>query len=231
MKLSKEVLKELNSIRDNINEDIDYKILRYNYFNEKDHWGCLCSAMDWIDVAKEVIIDTKLNRVEFKYIWKDLYSYLSAVDIIVEAISQIYNVVFKGKYKKDIFNGEKNVFKNNQLNKSDYDYFKHIRAVFGAHPVSIIEEKNKYEYKFASWPILKRFNISNDYDYSVFIYSSNKEENHKVFGFNVDEINEYLSKYVLLLPKIYKKIDEEKKKFGLKNKDIDINSENFEESK
>ena len=227
MNLSKEVLEELNSLRHNINEDVDYKILRYNYFNKKDHWACLCSAMDWIDVAKETIITTELNKTEFKYIWRDLYSYLSAVDIIVEAISQIYNVAFGKKHKIDIFDDAKDIFKNNPLNVSDYDYFKHIRAVFGAHPVSIKEKSEKYEYKFASWPIPKQFIVGTNYDYSVFIYSSNKKENHQIFGFNIDEINKYLSKYVLFLPEIYKKIDEEKEKFYLENKNINTNLEDI----
>ena len=68
--------------------------------------------MDWIDVAKENI-DSDLLRKEFKYMWKDVYSYLSAVDIIVDGIIQIHRVVFE---TKDTIFKDNTIFKNN-LNK------------------------------------------------------------------------------------------------------------------
>ena len=214
MIISKQAQLELDKLREHITKDTNYKIQKYCNLNSKDLWGCLCSIMDWIDVAKETLINMEMNVKEFKYIWKDMYIYISSVDIIIESITQLYSVFFED-HKNDIFNKETKVFINNPLNMSDYDYFKQIRSVFGAHPNSIKESETKPPiYKFASWPVTRELmNGTTSFDYSTFIYSSNKSENHKEFGFNIKDINKFLEKYIFYLPTIYKKIEEEKKKF------------------
>ena len=80
--ITKNILEKLETLRDKINENVEYMILKYDLSNNKNHWNCICSAMDWIDVAKENI-DSDLIRKEFKYMWKDVYSYLSAVSCLL----------------------------------------------------------------------------------------------------------------------------------------------------
>ena len=210
--ITKNILGKLGNLREKMNEDVEYMILKYDLSNDKNHWSCICSAMDWIDVAKDNI-DTDLISKDNKYMWRDVYCYLSAVDIIVEAITQIHRVVFKTN--KTIFN-DNTIFENN-LKKNDYDYFKHIRAVFGAHPISIDEIGNK---KYASWPTS---GIFSGYDFAVLIYDSNKEnEKSRIFGFKIDEVNKFLWKYVQYLDKIYMQIDKKQKEFINNMKNITI---------
>ena len=201
--ITKNILEKLETLRDKINENVEYMILKYDLSNNKNHWNCICSAMDWIDVAKENI-DSDLIRKEFKYMWKDVYSYLSAVDIIIDGIIQIHRVVFE---TKDTIFKENTIFKNN-LNKNDYEYFKHIRAVFGAHPVNIDEKGNK---KYASWITQ---GIFTDYDFAVLIYDSNKDNQlSKQFGFKINEVNQFLWKYVQYLDEIYLQIFKKQEEF------------------
>lgn len=208
-KITKDILENLDIIRDKINEDVEYMILKYDNLNSNDHWSCLCSAMDWIDVAKNNIDNEKINMIDFNLMWKDVYAYLSSIDIITEAISQIYRVIFEVPKERDIFNNSRSIFKGNYLEMTDYDFFKHLRAIFGAHPVKVSEDG---VYKFASWPSSKKMGIGKN-DISVHLYSSNKENSIKEVGFDFLDINKFLKKYIVILPKIYKQIDVKKIEF------------------
>lgn len=217
LKITEDILKDLEILRDKINEDVEYMILKYDNLNFSDHWSCLCSAMDWIDVAKNNINSQKINLTDFNLMWKDVYGYLSSVDIIIESISQIYKVVFEVPKERDIFNGDKSIFEGKYLNMTDYDFFKHLRAIFGAHPVKVSEGGI---FKFASWPSSKKMGIGKN-DVSVHLYSSKKQSNIKEVGFDFTDTDKFLKKYTTILSKIYKQIDTKKIEFiNSKKKEI-----------
>lgn len=217
LKMTESILDDLEILRDKINEDVEYMILKYDNLNFNDHWSCLCSAMDWIDVAKNNINSEKINLTDFHLMWKDVYAYLSSIDIIIESISQIYKVVFEVPKERDVFNDDKSIFKGKYLNMTDYDFFKHLRAIFGAHPVKVSEGGI---FKFASWPSSKKMGIGKN-DVSVHLYSSKKQSNIKEVGFDFSDTNKFLKKYTSVLSKIYEQIDTKKIEFiNSKKKEI-----------
>lgn len=127
-------------LRARVNQD-NFVYFYYSNRNEKNNFNCICSAMDWIDVALEYINDYKfscnysLNRQSI-----DFYTYISCIDIIFQAINQLSRVLLD--CRNDIFNGEKDCFISRCeafIDKDDNAYFKEIRACFGAHPVNIGE--------------------------------------------------------------------------------------------
>jgi len=214
MDFKETIINQIDVFRDKINEDNDFIILKYNIMNSKNLWNCICSAMDWMDVAKEHVADLSSNTKRWKELWKDIYSYLSAVDIIVESIEQLYRVVFK---KNDILlNNDTSIFNDIRLFKDDNEYFKHIRAIFGAHSVNVEENNTR---KFASWPTN---DIYTEYDYAVLLYSSNKNDEDVVFGFKIEDVNKYLLKRVKFLENILIKINEQKNKFYAEMKEKEI---------
>jgi len=77
--------------------------------------------MDWITVAVTNINDMKKDNSNIDIQSMQIYSYISSIDIISEAITQLYRVIVN---KKTIpFKGEKSIFTDNSLFKDDNDYF------------------------------------------------------------------------------------------------------------
>ena len=70
-----------------------------------------------------------------------MYSYISSVDIIVEAVQQLHRVIFSTA--EQLFSKDTDCFPQNKFNKNDLDYFKTIRSCFGAHPVNLDEPGNE----------------------------------------------------------------------------------------
>jgi len=208
--VTKLILEKLDKVRDKINENSNYIILKYSYLNNKDFWNLTCSAMDWIDVAKNNIDSDKIENKNNLFVWKDLYIYLSSVDIIINAIIQLYRVFFETE--NELLFGDTTIFKGEYLNKSDYEYFKHIRAIFGAHPMDIKENCIR---KFASWPVSGLY----EEEYTCLLYSSEKNQDSMgKFGFNTIDVNKLLLKYVNYLDNIYAEIDNRKLQFDNKKK-------------
>ena len=159
----------INTFRDKVNED-NMVFNMYHCCNNKNKWNIICSAMDWITVAVDGINEISLpsnannNLSSIAYI-----SFIMCIDILWESIQQLHRVIFNTS--KIPFRGEKRIFRNNILSKSDNEYFKTIRACFAAHPVNLDDHftsLNKKEKRYASWS--GRFFGSGDF--SVILYSN-----------------------------------------------------------
>ena len=89
----------------------------YKNVNGKNLWNIICSSMDWITIAvhyicsKECLCFSKDNYVNSVKV----YSYISCIDILLEATKQLHRV-FVGNKK---FNRSSDIFKNKPANVSD----------------------------------------------------------------------------------------------------------------
>lgn len=54
-------LDKIEAFRDEVNKD-KFVFSRYKMVNGKNQWGCICSAMDWITVAIEYIMQFRTSR-------------------------------------------------------------------------------------------------------------------------------------------------------------------------
>jgi hypothetical protein len=133
-----------------------------------------------------------------------IYTYISAIDILWEAITQLHRAIIDRNSKP--FDGCNHIFKENRLNYNDNEYFKHIRAVFGAHPVNIDDDVKR----FASWSVN---HIDDGYDWSVRLYSSVKKSEDIIFGFKYNQIIKFINERINYLDLIIKIRNEKKVEF------------------
>lgn len=159
----------------------------------KNKLNVVYSAMDWISVGVEGTknVDFDIKGIGYNHVnTLKLTQYIICVDLILESIHQLYRVIkdiFKTEY---IFKDTKHIF-NKKI--SDESYFKHLRAIFGIHPVNLksldgIEEKNSDGKRyFSSWVA---FAMSREYDFEVSIYGNDVEEdNSEIIGISLEKIN------------------------------------------
>jgi hypothetical protein len=196
----------IDEFRNKVNEEPFFRE-KYRNVNGKNYWNIICSAMDWISVASEGLTSIKLNTKGFGVNHLEtlnLMQYIITVDILVESIIQLYRVI-DGSKSYPLFDSNE-IFKHPEL--SDDKYFKHIRAVFGIHPVNLNSldgvKRHDGEKFYASW--VARNGI--DDDFHVFLYSNNPEkDNLYSFGINIKDINLYAEKRYNLLTDLISKVD------------------------
>lgn len=187
--------------RDAVNES-DWCYFKYKNNENKNQWNCICSAMDWIEVSVNYIFNHPLTSIRGNQSI-ELYSYLACVDIIVEAIEQLHRVLFSTN--NQVFAKDTDCFINNPFHQNDREFFKSIRACFGAHPVNLSdpeEPDNKQAKRFASWS-------GGDFcegDFSVVLYSNKVDGNSIILNIHYNQIEKYLEKYYSHLQALQAKI-------------------------
>lgn len=213
----KERIKKLNTLEKFINgknQDDIILVLDKNF--EDDKWNVLCSVMHWFRTVETHLRSDKLLKKNLvDYNWGEVYLFLSSVDIVIEGINDI-NKIAKNKENCRLFYGEKDIFKNSV--KDDWEYFKNIRAIFGAHPTQLKDNK---EYIVATYPT--PYNSLKDrlegnvkkWDYYTLLWKKEKNSilEQLEFGFSFEDIERYLDKCVNYLDVIYKDIIKMIKKY------------------
>lgn len=198
-------IKVINDFRDFINSNSDYIYHKTHNKGGKNKFNIICSAMDWITVAVNNIneFSSDFERAQIDRYCMHVFSYISTIDIILESVIQLSRVITEKN--ESPFKGECIFFSENTLSDDD-EYFKHIRAVFGAHPVNLKNSENSNERWFASWPTVPHFA---KYDMQVFLYSNNPEKSDKVFGIYIKELNKYVKRKYLYIRFLKKFIERE----------------------
>ncbi len=187
----------------------DFVLFKYKNNQDRNHWNCICSAMDWITVAIEYISETHHRRENSI----EVFAYISSIDIIIKAVQQLYRVLCNTK--NTLFAEDKDIFVDNQFGQKDLEYFKTIRACFGAHPVNLDEPSdshNKSKRRFASWS----GNGFGKGDYSVILYSNQPDGDHICLDINFQQLNAFLIKYYSYLETLINEIERQYNDFRLK---------------
>lgn len=203
--------KLIKKFREVVNQD-NFVLEKYRNNDDKDKWSCICSCMDWIDVSVEYIKKNK-KRIENKqYFDMEIFAYISSIAIVSEAIKQLHRVFYNTT--KTPFEKDHSIFNNSE--KSDDEYFAHIRACFGAHPTNLTPSKN--EKNFASYPTK---NLDINY-FSVILYSNKIDEWGNVFTLPFDKLEEYFKKRYFYLKQLIEETEKNKKIYikSLKDKII-----------
>ncbi|MEB6378764.1 hypothetical protein MXM41_07435 [Leclercia adecarboxylata] len=215
----KEIIKEfsvtlndslINDFRDVVNDEG----FAYHYFANKDgrnQFNPICSCMDWITVAVRSISNFPELSEDIDVKAMQVYSLISSIDIVTEAVGQLHRIIMNDPKRKDKwpFKDSTHIFveKSSYLSdRNDDDYFKEIRAIFGAHPTKL--EKGS-ERMFASWP---HYHAFNENDFTVSIYSNKPESDNIIFGIKIKELLEYLKERYEYLSVLGKVLQDLKKK-------------------
>ncbi len=176
----------IGRFRDQVNSNSMYTLHNYKDRDEKNAWNIICACMDWIDVGVEHL--SKFNFSKQSMYGLEIYAYISAIDIIFQAVQQLHRVITGDN--KIIFKDDKDTFSDNRTLKSDNEYFKHIRAIFGAHPVNLDKDHNQEKW-FASWPNTR---VYEEYDVTVMLYNVDPNKDDKIFGIKISELNSFFEK-------------------------------------
>ena len=194
----------LNKLRNRVN-DSDFVLTMYSNHNGKNLWNCICSAIDWIQVGVASVRKEHIFTNDRFLDCMNFYKYISSIDVTCDGIYQLHRVFMGNNILP--FENDCSIFNHHILNtKSDDEFFKELRACFGAHPVNLNNRKNKEEKRFASWSIIGP--SFNEYDCNVILYSSNPEEKDIYLGVNVSDLKLYFEKRYNYIEKIIKKVDE-----------------------
>lgn len=207
---------EVTQFRSFINDNPHiYK--KYKLHNGKNQWNIICSCMDWITVAIRDLQENKELSKDIDIRVMQIYSLISSIDIVYEAILQL-NRIFGKNNKSKPFKGQKYIFKEKSFEKDDNDYFKELRACFGAHPVNLSFDNNTK--RFASWP----YN-GHDHPGAIFqiqLYSNDPAVEDITVGLYTNELLLFLNTRYQYLAKITEDIKEDYNKFRLEKSLVKI---------
>lgn len=195
----------ISEFRESVNSNSNFVL---NYFinrNGKNHWNAICSCMDWISVTVRYINNYPEISKDMDVKAMQIYSLISSIDIIHESLTQLHRVIIDRGMKDWPFKGQSTIFKNKVQHLShcdDDDYFREIRAIFGAHPTSLKGEQG--ERMFASWPHDHSFNGE---DFTVNLYSNIPSKDDIHVGLYIKELLTYAKERYEYLFQLEKKLD------------------------
>lgn len=112
------------------------------------------------------------------------YQYICCIDMVWESICQLHRVFINPKTLP--FANQSNIFQRKLFDKDDNNYFKEIRACFGAHSVNL-NSKQEFGLKFASWSI----HDGTPTEMSVLLYSNIPNDEFKKVTVTVGELKSF----------------------------------------
>jgi len=177
-------------LREKINET-NCILAKYQNYNSKDQWNCICSSMDWIDVGATNINQAldELNRSQGLETCMKFYQYICCIDMAWEGICQLHRIFINPKSIP--FKGDSSIFQKIYFQEDDNGYFKEIRACFGAHSVNLDSEQGqKNSRKFASWS----GHFGSPDTMSVLIYSNIPDSKLEEVVVTIDELKNFYEK-------------------------------------
>ena len=201
-------IKLINSFRDDVSEN-NWVFFKYKNVGDKNKWNCICSAMDWIQIAVEYLIAHPFTLIN-SYNSIGVFANISCVSMIVEAVEQLHRVFFDTN--ELLFKSNRDCFSDNPFNQTDKEYFETIRSCFGAHPINLkdpLKPQDKEARRFASW--------SGGYfgmdDFSVHLYSNSVGTESIQLGMKFSQLDAFVEKYYSYLSDIAIEIEEQYDRF------------------
>jgi hypothetical protein len=192
--------KLIDDFRETVNSNSGFVFHYYHSKEEKNYFHIVCSCMDWISVAIRFLSKDITPDVNVDVRVMQFFSVISAIDIVFESIVQLHRVIFQNN--KIPFKGIHEIFKGNQLDLDDNDYFKEVRAMFGAHPVNLNGQGDQKW--FASWPY---DHLTTDKTtFELRLYSNKVGVNDLTFGLHINQLQDFLLQRYNYLTELKKEI-------------------------
>lgn len=224
--------------REKANQNM-FLLTKYSNKNGKDLWGCICSAMDWIDVGVQYIEKFQPPHRHGLHSCMEIFSFIMAIDITYESIKSLFWVLQK--------NGETSMRSHTPFYESkgcfsavtdssitDDRFFKEIRSCCGAHPTDLNtlisdDELEKRQRRYASWTF---FESTNSFD--IMLYPENatgKTITVKILYAELIEYFEqrfdYLNALIRRIDELYDEFRQEKAKEAIPRSDNPVEQLNF----
>ena len=184
----------LCSFRDTVNGGLNgFVHFHYRNKNDRNQWNIICSCMDWIRVAIDHLNSKRPSHTDF-----DFFSEIAAIDVLQQSVNQLIKIIREQNSNHPLLKGQTGIFADPF--GDDDDYFKHLRAIFGAHPVNLKNRggSDQDEKWYASWPNPKG-------ERSVYLSSNKNKENgepkpHQKVIAPEDKIIKYAERYYAEIP-------------------------------
>lgn len=216
----------IRNFRGKVNED-EFIFHLYHDVNSINKWNCICSAMDWIEVSIDYINSDWRTTDSINIACIQLYSYISSIDILWESVLQLHRVLVDNNIP---FQNNDDCFKEKISCEDDNNYFKTIRACFGAHPVNLSDPINKNDKSFrryASWPFDSSTPIGKG-DFQVFLYSNRTEGVDLEISIYVAELESFAQTRYNYLNTLFEVINKQYNNYLKKHRNIPIEkAENY----
>jgi hypothetical protein len=202
----KEIISDelINEFREVVNDNHMFVFHLYSNKKGKNQWNPICSCMDWISVAIRSIQDASKFSTNIDVKVMQIYSLISSIDIVNEAITSLHSILKGEKRRVSPFKGLTDCFSDTCGLADDDSHFKEIRARFGAHPVNLDGESG--ERLFASWP---HNGSDDDYDLEVRLYSNIVGNEDKTFGIRLEELLRFMTSRYSYLNVLIDEINEQ----------------------
>lgn len=179
--------------------DADKNCSRENVIHSAIIWSR--EAIHWINECKEINGNMDANG---------LFLFIHYVDILLEATTQIYRVLYKeGKgaeeiNKKSCFHGKPELY----ADLSDEKYFKEIRSIFSAHPMNLNTPQKEKRFADFPRPHTERDSIWGlDGDFVVRTWTNTKnDENTLYFSLYIQDLLDYAKSLYSLFPYYEKRL-------------------------
>ena len=194
----------IDQFREFVNGYSNILILLSENIDNPNYWNCICSAMDWMNIAVEQLTKSVIDKTDWHKYSIQVYNHISLIDIVWESIKQLHKIYIDSNTVP--FADENSIFLDERLGLDDNRYFMHIRAAFGAHPVNLSEGRKNdgtHTTRYAGWPTT---GIYHEYDYAVMLYSGRNDLDDVVFGFRMDQLTNYFESRYTYLEEIEKAI-------------------------
>lgn len=182
MNINDELIKKF---RETVNKNSGFVYETYHDQNGKNLWNIICSCMDWISVSVRFLSENIELDKNIDVRVMQFFSIISAIDIVFEGITQLHRTIFKNNNIP--FSGQSIVFDGNYLKLDDNKYFKEVRAMFGAHPVNLNNNDEKW---YASWPYDQY--TSSDSTFELRIYSNKVNVKDRTIGIKIENLEKFL---------------------------------------
>lgn len=190
----------IQNFRNKVNGNANFVFQTYKDRNGSNHWNIICSCMDWINVAVSNLKKLEISVRDQDIMAMNVFVYISLIDIVFESIKQLHRVIISNSSIP--FAKSKHIFTNNEISDDDNDYFKELRAAFGAHPVNLRNKKGKW---YASWPTNHFSSI--DSDFHIQLYSEKTNTPDLKLGLKFSELEYFLKERYFYLNHISENLD------------------------
>ena len=176
----------IDMFRKKVNED-HFCQIKYSDVDGINQWHCICSAMDWINVAVyKIDFYPKLHLFGYNHdTTLEILSLLMRVAMLKEGVEQLHRVlcVTAEAYLKD----DRRVWGDNPFGQTDNEYFETLRSCFGVHPINLKgfkygDTENK---RFAGWPSVGLG------EFEVILYPQKTNGEDIVISISFEELEQY----------------------------------------
>ena len=190
-----------------------FLLAKYSNTNGRDLWGCICSAMDWIDVGVQYIENFQPPDKHALQSCMEIFSFVMAIDLTYESIKSLFWVLQKNgesetKGRTPFYKGKGCFSAVTNSSITDDQFFKEIRSCCGAHPTYLHtlisdNESEKQQYRYASWTFFESTN-----SFSVVLYPEKATGKTITVEIPYSELIAYFEQRFYYLNTLIKRIDE-----------------------